>query len=120
MIYSAYVLQHILPIHCWFALIEYFSPTLHCHSVNIFFLPGQPAEPLVSSFNDFFVQKIERIRKDLDEQAGNIPQDIPEHDTERAVTSLTSFSPVSVQDIEKILSSASGASCAFDPSLHGS
>jgi len=38
-----------------------------------------------------------------------------EHDTERAVTSLTSFIPVSVQDEEKILSSASGASCALDP-----
>jgi exonuclease III len=85
-----------------------------CHKKQVV-LPDQPADKLVSSFNDFFVQKIERIRKDLDEQAGNIPQDIPEHDTERAVTSLTSFTPVSVQDVEKILSSASGASCALDP-----
>jgi len=84
-----------------------------CHK-NIV-LPDQPANKLVSSFNDFFVQKIEHIWKDLDEQASDLPPDLPEHDTERAITSLTSFTPVSVQDLEKILSSASGASCALDP-----
>ena len=52
--------------------------------------------------NDFFVQKIEHIRKDLDEQAGDLPPDLPEHDTERADTSLTSFTPVSIQDVEKL------------------
>ena len=77
-------------------------------------LPDQPVDKLVSSFNDFFVQKIERIQKDLKEQTGDLSPDPPEHDDERAVTSLTSFTPVSVQDVEKILSSASGASCALD------
>jgi len=72
----------------------------------------QPAK-LVASFNEYFVQKITRIRKDLDEQALCLPSDLP--DTNEAASSFATFSRLSVLDVEKIVSSASGATCAQDP-----
>ena len=85
-----------------------------CHRKQVVLPDQQPAE-LVASFNDYFVQKITRIRKDLDEQALHLPPDPPELDTDEAPSSFATFSPVSILDVEKIVSSATGSSCAQDP-----
>jgi len=47
-----------------------------CHKKQVV-LPDQPGDKLVSSFNDFFLQNTERIRNDLDEQAADLPPDLP-------------------------------------------
>jgi hypothetical protein len=79
-------------------------------------LPDVAPESLVVSFNDYFVQKIGRIRSDLDNQLNNAPEmpSMADHDIE-ALTSFSVFQPMSQSAIEKIVSSSSGASCSIDP-----
>ena len=78
-------------------------------------LPDESAEDLVTHFNDYFVQKIARIRQDLDVQAKDLPVDLPELDPEENDNIFTDFSEVSLEQVEKIITSASNATCALDP-----
>ena len=74
-----------------------------------------PPDQLVESFSDYFIQKITRIRNDLNEQAFDLPPELPELYPEEPAASFVTFGTVSVKDVQKIISSASGASCAQDP-----
>ena len=85
-----------------------------CHRKQVV-LPDLTPDQLVTSFNDYVIQKITRIRKDLDEQNIDLPLYQLELDPDEATTSLTSFSHVSVEEVDKIIASASGAYCALDP-----
>ena len=78
-------------------------------------LPDGSAEDLVTHFNDYFVQKITRIRQDLDVQAKDLPVDLPELDPEESDNIFSDFSEVSLEQVEKIITSASNATCALDP-----
>jgi len=75
---------------------------------------------LVALFNDYFVQKINRIHKDIDEQSLPLSPDLPEHDTDEATSSFATFSHVLVLDVEKIFISiwcivCSGPNSYLDP-----
>ena len=70
-------------------------------------LPAQ----LIASFKDFIVERITRIRKDPDEQVLHLPPYLPELHTDEAASSFAAFSPVSVPDVENVVSSPYGASC---------
>lgn len=85
-----------------------------CHRKQVV-LPDLPPDHLVTNFNEYFVEKITKIRKNLEEQIVDLPSDQPELDPDEATTSFTSFSHVSVEEVDKIIASASGASCALDP-----
>ena len=71
-------------------------------------LPAQ----LVALFNDYFVQKINRIHKDIDKQALPLSPDLPEHDTDEATSSFATFSHALVLDVEKIFISIWCIVCA--------
>jgi len=79
-----------------------------CHRKQVILLDQSAADQLVSSFNDFSVQKIKFIQKCLNEQADDPPPNIPEVDTDEAVSSLTSSTPVFVQNVD-IIPSVSGS-----------
>jgi hypothetical protein len=85
--------------------ISVYFPGQSVSSKKVVLLDLQSAQ-LVASFNDYFVQKITRIRKNVDDRARLLP---PEHYTDKAASSFATFSPVS--DVEQIVSLASGASC---------
>ena len=77
-----------------------------CHQKYVG-LPELQSVQLVASFNDYFVPKITSIHKYLDKQP--VPPDLQELDTDEAGSSFATFSPMSVLDVDKIVSSASGA-----------
>ena len=78
-------------------------------------LPDGSAEELVTSFNDYFVQKITRIRKDLNDQHRDIPIYLPELDPDENDHHFSEFDDVSPEQVEKIIKSASSATCTLDP-----
>ena len=63
-------------------------------------LPDQ----LVESFSDYFIQKITHIWSDVNEQAFDLPPELPELDPDEDATSFTTFGTASVKDVEKIIS----------------
>ena len=85
-----------------------------CHKKQSL-LPDGSAEELVTSFNDYFVQKITRIRKDLDDQHRDLPIDLPELDPDENDHQFSEFDDVSPEQVEKIIKSASSATCTLDP-----
>ena len=85
-----------------------------CHKKQSL-LPVGSAEELVTSFNDYFVQKITRIRKDLDDQHMDLPIDLPELDPGENDHHFSEFDDVSPEQVEKIIKSASSATCTLDP-----
>ena len=74
-----------------------------------------PPDQLVESFNDYFIQKITRIRIDLNELAFDLPPELSERDPDKASTSFATFGTASGKDFEKIVSSETSESCAQDP-----
>ena len=78
-------------------------------------LPAMPPDQLVESFSDYIVQKTTRIRNDLNEQAFDLPPELPELDPDEASTSFTTFGTTSVEDVEKIITSAASGSRVQDP-----
>ena len=74
-----------------------------CHRKHLVLRELQPAQ-LVASFYDYFVRKITGIRKYTDERTLHLLPDLPELDTDEAGSSFTTFCPVSVLNVEKIVS----------------
>ena len=65
---------------------------------------------LVNKFNSFFVDKIRKIRENLESEEEHISEPEPVPDT-----LLQGFSPVSEQIIDRFISNSSNATCESDP-----
>ena len=78
-------------------------------------LPDGTADDIVTKFNDYSVQKITRIGTDLDGQARDLPTDVTEMDPVEHDHVLSEFKKVSPEQVDKIIKSASNATCALDP-----
>jgi hypothetical protein len=72
---------------------------------------------LANRFGGFFLGKIENIRNDLSSTRGSSPNDsdIFNADAKFDGTPLTTFSPVTTDEIRKILTKAPVKSCELDP-----
>ena len=71
-----------------------------CHKKQSL-VPDGSAEELVTSVNDYFVQKITRIRKDLDDQHRDLPIDLPELGPDENDHHFSEFDDVSPEQVEK-------------------
>ena len=70
-----------------------------------------PAE-LANNFGDFFVQKIDNIRGNIENMSIN---SIPEIESEEPDEKLTNFRPHTEEEVRKIIMSFSNATCDMDP-----
>ncbi|KAK7092915.1 hypothetical protein V1264_008591 [Littorina saxatilis] len=68
-----------------------------------------PLDDLPDKFGDFFAEKIEKIRVELDAAPGH-PEHAPFHGAH-----LTDFSPVTKEQVKKIIEKAPPKSCILDP-----
>ena len=82
---------------------------------NNLYCPMDRLRMLHPSINDYFVQKITRIRKNLDDQHRDLPIDLPELDPKENDHHFSEFDDVSPEQVEKIIKSASSATCTLDP-----
>ena len=77
-------------------------------------LPPQiPASDLADTFADFFTQKITSIRQAMPPSL--IDHAEPEHTDTSLSGRLTSFNPLSSQDVKKLIYKAKPKSCGLDP-----
>ena len=87
-------------------------PLYHCDpSVLSLFYPEHSSKTqLANEFSDYFEEKIIKIR-------AKIPSTSKFHDYDKTVdvTPLTSFEPLSNEDIRKLILSAAPKSCSLDP-----
>ena len=65
---------------------------------------------LVETFNNFFIDKIKNIRKDLDSKT--LDQSFPERVSE---SHLDSFEPCTEEELKHIITNSSDSSCELDP-----
>ena len=69
---------------------------------------------LADQFANFFVEKIDTIRKDLDAYGAAVSDPLP-HDTPISPVSFRSFEPLQIDDVRRVIMAAPSKSCALDP-----
>lgn len=68
-----------------------------------------PSE-LASMFNDFFVQKIQKIRNSI-----NSDSPAPDVPSPAVTCSLSTFQPLTIEQVEKLITASTNKSCDLDP-----
>ena len=71
-----------------------------------------PLEKLPDIFSQFFLDKVENIRDQLD---FNTPVNFPSPFSYDTVDTLTSFKPITADSLRSLLKKSSPKSCALDP-----
>jgi len=78
---------------------------------------GKASDELAQDFNDFFINKVKGIRKDISEHAlshANSKQSNDNNPTAETC-SLTHFRPTTEEEVEKIIMQSPNKSCELDP-----
>ena len=84
-------------------------------------LPDHESLPtLLESFNEFFVQKIQLIRRNMDQtgqydSAHGIPVAVACHTSAATVPALSAFVPATVEEVGKLIRQSPTKSCGLDP-----
>lgn len=75
------------------------------------------ADPLqlAEDFKDFFAEKVGKIRKDIETEAENLIDITDDHVPLHEDAELNCFSPVLMEDLEKMIKSMSNKFCDMDP-----
>ena len=81
---------------------------------NDLVLPSHNPTSLPDDFNDFFIDKIIKIRNDFTSNSQPITS-IVDDVINADINKLSSFRPTTVEEIKKLLSKSSPASCLLDP-----
>ena len=75
-------------------------------------LPTHTCEKtLANQFGQYFTQKIENIQQQFEERA----ESTDHLDTSHSFPELTSFSPISIEDLSKLIQNGNSKSCPLDP-----
>ena len=78
-------------------------------------LPPKPSTSLPKDFNEFFIDKIVKIRGTINDQVKTtLMTEISEACPANA-TQLTNFKPATIEEVKKIICGSSSATCSLDP-----
>ena len=72
---------------------------------------------LADKFSEYFVDKISKIRKNLDLNSPKSPEKTSKHVEKDTSASMTSFTPTTISEIWKIIRKSASKSCSSDPVL---
>ena len=72
---------------------------------------------LLDRFNEFFVQKIVKIRQNMNQEDSTLSPYVPVGETVSSVTvpELSNFTPATMQEVEKLTKRSPAKSCGLDP-----
>ena len=91
------------------ALFKCINTLLHRNSATPF-PEDRPAQEFSNELNDFFISKIDKIRRDFPEYADSL-----QFDGNDITDRLHSLTPVDAAYVTKIIKSSSNSSCLLDP-----
>ena len=73
------------------------------------------SQKLAEEFKDFFAEKVDSIRADIETEAVNLLESTTVPQSERGGAELNCFSPVTRDDVKKMIKSLSNKFCDMDP-----